>query len=343
MRLKTALALLLVIFGLNPLCSRAQENLRCMFYNVENLFDTEDDPHKNDNEFLPESDKKWTPYRYHKKLNSIYQVIIAAGNPLPPDIVGFAELENHKVIAELVQNTPLSHNEYRVVHFESPDMRGIDVGLIYRANKLKLLYSRPIVVKDSSNSNWKTRDILYAKFHVAHTDTLHVFINHWPSRMGGQKKSDPKRLLAAGTLRQQTDSLLQHTPCANILIMGDFNDEPHNKSLTQGLQATPFQTEVFRCDELYNLSGWLQQQCNCGSFRYRAEWNMLDQVIVSGRLLINGPLHIDTPVVILRNDFLLEDDEKYGGQKVKRTYSGPRYLGGYSDHLPVFIDINIRQ
>lgn len=315
-------------------------DIRLMFYNVENYFDTQNDSLTADDEFLPDSDKDWNYYRYNEKTLHLFKTIVAVGEILPPEIICFAEIENESVLFELVKNTPLEKYEYEIVHFNSPDFRGIDVGLIFRKDAFKKLAAQKIPVCFPLNPQRTTRDILYFKVLTIRSDTLHLFVNHWPSRRGGQKVSEPYRIIAAMALKAKTDSILTINPYAKIIITGDFNDEPHDESLTLGLSAlTP--EEPLISTSLYNLSASLHERCKCGSYRYGAHWNMLDQFIVSGNLLMAGD-GIKTCyqcIDIAQFNFLLIEDKKYGGVKPFRTYQGPIYKGGFSDHLPIYLDL----
>lgn len=318
-------------------------DLRLMFYNCENLFDTDDDPLKRDNEFLPDGDRNWSKYRYWKKLSNIYKVIIAVGGWNPPDIIGFCEVENRKVLNDLVYNTPLSRINYEIVHYESPDKRGIDVALLYRPDKVELLSSQPIQINFPNNPNYKTRDILYVKTKLKNGDTLHVFVNHWPSRWRGQLESEPSRIFAATVLREKVDSILNASKNANIVITGDFNDEPEDKSLKDHLNAK-LVYEKYESSELYNLSYYLEHEKQLGSYKYRSEWSIIDQIIVSGAML-NESSKLKTSlqhVAVFNAGFLLEKDESYLGIKPFRTYIGFSFNNGFSDHLPVYLDINFK-
>ena len=347
-KMRAGLFILLAILNAQILFCQSSGNnqeykrgdVRIMFYNTENFFDTQDDSLKNDGEFLPEGKKSWTPKRYRLKALNLYKTIVAVGGARPPEVVCFAEIENRYVLQELTGKTPLEKYPYEIVHFDSPDRRGIDVGLIYRRDVIECIYRKAIPVTFPDNPQKATRDILYAKFLVNSTDTLHLFVNHWPSRMGGIKKSEPFRSRAATILRETIDSLLAAVPCSQIVITGDFNDEPINTSIKESLKARE-PSGPFYCNELYNLSEGLQESCKCGTYRYQASWDMLDQFMVSGALL-NSEEDLTTCedcLHIADFDFLLTDDEKYGGKKPLRTYAGPVYKGGFSDHLPVYLDI----
>ncbi len=316
-------------------------DFRIMFYNVENLFDTENDPNKNDDEFTPDGGRYWTKTRYYEKLRNIYKVIVAVGEWDMPKLVGLAEVENLKVLQDLIDNTPLYKSDYKIVHYESPDFRGIDVALLYRSNYFTLISKKAIPI------NWPkhigtgtTRDILYVCGVTNLADTLHIFVNHWPSRWGGQLETEEKRMYVAGLVKHSTDSIFKTNKNANIIIMGDLNDYPTDRSLTESLQAQTTYDNI-KSNKLYNLSYYLQVIKKQGTHKYQGQWGILDQMIVSGALL-SGEGKVFTSLEdahIYSADFLLEPDEKYTGQQVKRTYIGFKYHGGYSDHLPVYLDL----
>lgn len=347
--IKFQVLLLILPYFLMPFCSgqivtdddySVRGDIRIMFYNVENFFDAEDDSLFDDSEFLSESDKNWTDYKFHSKSVKIFKTIAAIGENRPPEIICFAEVENRKALEDLCWNTPLEKYEYSIVHFESPDRRGIDVALIYNKEEVSGLGSDAIRIPQSSEMQGPTRDILYFKALTKQNDTLHLFVNHWPSRRGGQIRSEPKRMYVADMLRSKVDSILSIDSCANIVITGDFNDEPTDRSVAEVLGSiTPDNTAY--CNTLYNLSSLLKSSCKCGTYKYRGSWNMIDQFIVSGTLL-----HKDSSlssclrcIHIADFGFLLLEDEKFGGWKPDRTYLGPVYKGGSSDHLPVYLDL----
>jgi predicted extracellular nuclease len=322
---------LLCVFIL-PLSAQKEErgDYRFMFYNVENLFDTIDQEGTQDEEFLQSSDKKWSSYRYWKKVNRIYQVIAAAGGSEAPEIIGLCEIENYLALYHLVNNTPLSKYPYQIMHRDSPDRRGIDVALLVRTDKAEVLSEDFLLVNFPQDSTSSTREIVYASLRMK-SDTLHVFVNHWPSRWGGQIQSEPKRMAAAEVLAFAVDSLSAVHVNPKIVVTGDFNDEPENKSLTH----------ITLNNKLINLSEPLSETIRYGTYKYKSQWEFIDQVLISPSLLKEERLYIkDDAHSIFFNDFLLQDDLTYGGKKPFRTYLGPRYLGGFSDHLPVLLDIS---
>lgn len=313
--------------------------LRVMFYNCENFFDTEDDPEKNDNEFLPDGEKRWTKQKFYQKRSQIAKVIAAVGGWIPPDIVGLCEVESKSVIESLVNGSNLRRYGYSFLHKESPDSRGIDVAMLYQSSRFKPFNVNYIPVYVNKNGRG-TRDILFASGTTIDGDTLHVFVNHWPSRWGGQTESDPLRRAVAQIVKTKVDSLFADNPRSQIVIMGDLNDYPDNNSVCIDLAAqTKF--EHIDSDKLYNLAYYLQFVKGQGTHKYDGVWGVLDQVIVSGALL-DGKSNMytsKTDLHVFNPPFLLETDDNNVGYKPFRTYAGYRYLGGYSDHLPVFLNI----
>jgi predicted extracellular nuclease len=309
---------------------------RFMFYNVENFFDIVDDSASVDEAFTPAGDMHWTYSRYANKLRNIYKVIIAAGGWRPPDIIGFCEIENRQVLLDLIGNTPLSKFAYRIVHKNSPDRRGIDVALIYNSQTVRYVYSKFYSI---DKPGLLTRDILYCKV-LLEKDTCHIFVNHWPSRSAGQLETEPDRFAAARLLKQVTDSLFTNQPSAKIIIMGDFNDEPSDKSLDYCLKANRDLKSPFPLG-LYNLTVAPSSVMVRGTLRYQGQWNLFDQIIVSGAMLSDQETLTVEPkgYRIFDASFLLAIDEQYNGYKPYRTYSGFSYKGGFSDHLPVYVDL----
>ena len=316
--------------------SQGKDYLRVMFYNVENYFDTLDDPTTNDNEFTPDGSMRWTVGRYIDKRNNIFRVIAHVGEWDPPAIVGLCEIENRDVLQDLIKNTPLMKYPYRIIHKDSPDQRGIDVALLYRDDYLKCIAQQFIRVRFPDNRR-RTRDILYATLRTLKGDTLHVFVCHFPSRVGGQRQSEPGRLLAASLVRNKVDSIFSRNPMARIVVTGDMNDGPLDKSLRSELRALPDTTQA-KPSTLFNLSAYKMKE-STGTIKYQGKWSVFDQIIVSGGLL-RGSLRTDVDRChIFRADYLFEPDKRYQGVIPFRTYIGQRYNGGFSDHLPVYIDI----
>ncbi len=320
--------------------------LRIMFYNCENFFDIEDDPTHWDEQFTPNGEKHWTYWKYRTKVIHIAKVITAVGGWEPPDLVGLCEIENQKVLEDLTKNSPLKVFKYHIVHYESPDRRGIDVALLYRDKKfiLDTSYKIPVIFPKKLGGK-PTRDILFVRGRVKATgDSLYVMVNHWPSRFGGHMATDPLRMFVAVLVRRTVDSIFRINPRAYIVVIGDLNDYPTDKSLLEGLKVrTTFDTIV--PDDVYNLSYYLQEVKGEFSHKHQGEGGILDQIIVSGTLLDKkGDLYTSKDDAhVYKSDFLLEKDPNYPGYRPFRTYIGFKYIGGYSDHLPVYLDIYLKK
>ena len=296
----------------------AQESFRILFWNTENLFDCKDDPKKNDNEFLPDATRHWTYFRYRDKVKNLAKGIIASGNEYVPDLVGLCEVENDSCLYDLTRRSPLKEAGYRYVMTDSPDQRGIDVALLYQRGSFKLIQHQSIQIPSKQLKKAPTRDILHVVGKVVSGDTLDVMVVHYPSRRGGKAKSEPHRLLVTEILKQTVDSVMQVRQNPNVVIMGDFNDGP----------SSAVMKKLCSDGRLVNLMQGKKE----GTYRYRGKWEILDQFLVSRNVRAKN-------VEILRHPFLLEEDEKYGGDKPFRTYNGMRYQGGFSDHLPIILDL----
>lgn len=317
---------------------------RILFYNTENLFDTVDDPLVDDAEFLPGSEKKWTEERYRTKLGQIARVLSDAGGDTLPVLAGFCEVENRKTMEDLIATNPLKNAGYRIVHRESPDRRGIDVALIYRSRYFQLLDYAFMPMRFPFDTAVRTRDVLYARGVLLGIDTLHVFVNHWPSRSGGEVESRPLRVAAATAVRLKVDSVFSANPQARIVITGDFNDEPMDLSVTGGLRAL-LSYDHPGPGNLYEITPEVKKQSPGGTYKYKGVWNLLDHMVVSGSLLDTTRQMYTrvSDIHVLHMDYLLENDTENLGVRPRRTYLGNYYQGGSSDHLPVCLDIRVRQ
>jgi len=300
------------------------------FYNVENLFDTINDPITKDDEFTPGSDKKWTSERYLKKLNDIAKVLSSLNKKYLPVVVGFAEVENKLVLEDLIKTSYLKDGDYKIVHEESPDVRGIDVALIYKSNIFEYLSHKKIPIH--LNTEYKVRDILYTKGIFNKSDTLHLFVNHWKSRSGGQEQTEPQRIQCAQTLRDNIDSILLTNRDAKIIIMGDLNDEPTNKSVFETLGANNSGNQ----GSLNNLMLDLSKE-GLGTHSYRGEWSVLDHIIVSNNLVDHKDLDVFKNTGHIYSADWITFTNKRGEKSPNRTYGGPNYFGGYSDHYPIYM------
>jgi len=332
------LSKIVVLIGIVPFSVYGQvRQYRIVFWNLENFFDTFYDQGREDGNFTPFGEMHWTKKRFVVKRNAIAKTIIGAGEEEPPVIVGFAEVEKRYVLTNLIEETPLAQIGYSVIHKDSPDRRGIDVALIYRQKLFSPLETEfiRVVLPDTTAS---TRDILYAKGILDGRDTLHIFVNHWPSKFGGAGFSESGRRAASDALKQKCDSILQINDRANIVAMGDFNDTPDAATITA-------------LEKLTNLSSYLHKRGE-GTIKYRGTWELIDQILISRNLQkkefpdnrlqqqYSGfeYLHAES-VSIYSPPYLLEKDATYSGTKPKRTYIGPRYNGGISDHLPIMLSI----
>ncbi|ERI86194.1 endonuclease/exonuclease/phosphatase family protein [Bacteroides pyogenes F0041] len=332
-----------------PLKGQIKIPFRVMSWNVENLFDTRHDTLKNDREFLPHALRRWHYGRYRKKLTDVARTITAVGKWDPPALVALCEVENDTVLRDLTRRSPLRKSGYRYVMTQSPDARGIDVALLYQRDRFKLLASRAITVPPSKGYQ-PTRDILHVSGLVLTNDTLDLLIAHFPSRSGGVKESEPYRLQVARRLRKEADSILRARQHPQLIIMGDLNDYPTDKSIRLILdaQAPPLATDktsgtLHSPLKLYHLLARKAKSRDFGSYKHQGKWGLLDHIIVSGRLLnSSADFHTsEEKADVARLPFLLIKDEKYGGKEPYRTYKGVKYQGGISDHLPVFADFEL--
>ena len=302
--------ILMLLLGVECGFLVAQEPLTMISYNVENLFDCQQDILKNDYSFLPDGDHHWTYHKYQTKLDRIAQVVVNISGWESAALVGLCEVENARCLRDLCYRLKRFHYQY--VHYESEDERGIDVALLYDSTKVKVLDSRPLRV-DLNEDN--TRDILYVKVLLHERDTMYAMVCHLPSRLGGGAATEWKRLKAKQVIQQQIDSILHQQPQANIVVMGDMNDEAKN-----------------------DLSGMSNQmvaleQVGQGTHKYQGVWSCLDQYYVSKELKDRVSVQIYSP------EWLLEEDNKFLDYQPKRTFVGFRYHGGYSDHMPIVLTI----
>lgn len=318
--------------------ARGQEGKDCRvaFWNFENFFDPFVDSTRVYNEFTENGGQHWTTKRFYRKRNNLYKAILSLSENEPLAVLGIAEIENRYVLNMLFNQTPLKRHNYRVIHFEGDDKRGIDVALVYCIDKMQLVYTEPVKVRKPDDKKYRTRDILYVKLYDRRGDTIHCFVNHWPSRYGGERETVRLRALAANTLRHKVDSLVDgRREMPKIIIMGDFNDTPDDPSIKDILCVDDVLVNLFTDGARLGFEGTLKHQYN---------WQIFDQIIVSKSLTDNekGLLYERNSATIYHADFLFQDDESFGGVKLYRTYVGPRYFGGYSDHLPVYIDLIFR-
>lgn len=305
-----------------------QQEFRVMFYNVENLFDTYDDPQKNDDEFLPEGSMRWTTNRYYRHLRKTAQVISAIGEWGTPAICGLCEVENDSVLIHLLNRTPLHEQHYSYCITTGSDTRGINNALIYQRDKFRYLGHSSERI-EFTNTKKRSRDILHVWGEIITGERLDIFVCHFPSRSGGEKETEPDRVDAATFLRKLCDSLYKMSTEANIIIMGDFNDNPSDKSVQCIIKGSKARYN------LINLFGDANKLNFHGTHKFQGEWSQLDQMMISRNW--DKYLKKDSPR-IFAPDFLLTKKNNRGEQSPLRKYAGKFYKGGYSDHLPIVAD-----
>lgn len=304
------------------------------FYNLENLFDTVLDANTLDTDFTPNGIRQWTPARYRKKLKKLARTISEIGldsSGRPPVLVGVAEVEKAAVVRDLLETYPLKAYHYDYVHYESPDERGIDTAFIYNRDYFTIIRSKPIplIVQNGNGERDTTRDILYVEG-MLNGESVHIFINHWPSRRTGDEETDYKRIEAARTINAYMEVIEETVSDPNYIVMGDFNDGP---------TAASIQT-LMESDKLFNPMEPLHSPIR-GSATYRRSWNLFDQIMVSHNFLNYGKrTHSFVHADIFDAPFLAEIKGRYKGSPY-RTYAGGKYKGGYSDHFPVYIQLKL--
>ena len=335
------LLLLLTFFFTDQAISQGKKNnnITIGFYNVENLFDTIDDPVTDDQEFTPSGSGKWDSGRYKIKLEHLAEAIFVIGNEQmtgAPVMVGLAEVENKQVVEDLVSTPPLAKMGYKIIHYDSPDKRGIDVALIYRSSLFKVTGSKAIPLRIEDKPDFFTRDILQVSG-TLDGQPLVIMVNHWPSRTKGEKESAPLRNAAGDLCRSLFDSIQKEKPGTAVIIMGDFNDDPINESLMDHLKTIVMQDSLKKRD-LFNPM-WALFEDGLGSLAYKGKWNLFDQIIISSSLMEKGNKRYQFyKAGVLKSKMLLEQEGQYAGYPF-RSYAGSTYLGGYSDHLPAFISL----
>jgi endonuclease/exonuclease/phosphatase family metal-dependent hydrolase len=310
------------------------------FYNLENLFDTIPSPNTNDRDFLPQGRLAWNSEKYWSKQANMAKVIGLLATDVTPDgvaLLGVAEVENRRVLEDLVVQPAIKERNYQIVHYESPDKRGIDVALLYQPKYFKVIGSRPLpvdLIDPKTGFRDFTRDVLYVTG-LFQGDTLHVMVCHWPSRRGGETGSVWMREAAAQVCRRAVDSLLARNELAKIVVMGDLNDDPTNASLIKVLRAAK-STESMKAGDLYNPMYALYKSGN-GTLAYRDAWNLFDQIIVSKGLVWKqaGGWQL-LRAVVFREPWMFQEEGAFRGYPL-RTFVGDIFLNGYSDHLPVYV------
>lgn len=306
------------------------------FYNLENLFDTIHDAGKNDFEFLPDGTNKWGSMKYKNKLKNMATVLNEMSTDMLPmglTAVGVSEIENYRVLDDLVNHEILAPRGWKIAHIEGPDSRGVDCALLYnpRLFKHKNTMLAPYTTEDN-DTTYKTRGFLVVTGEIS-DEIVHIIVNHWPSRYA----SSPARERAGTLVRELKDSLMAAQPDSKVIIMGDLNDDPDDKSIKKFLGAVRNPDGLQSSSDLYNPWWDLLRKKGIGTLKYRGKWNLFDQIIVSGNLVGSDrtALKYYKPEVFSRG-YMLQQDGKYKGSPL-RTHASGIWLNGYSDHLPVIV------
>ncbi len=339
MRLRCVIILTLLVFPIAIVMGQQRSVVtRIMWWNLENFFDPSNDSLTADDDFTAEGENHWTYRRFYQKKDNIYKAILSMGLDSLPVAIGICEVENDWVLRQLCLNTPLRRFDYDYIHYDSPDRRGIDVALLYRKNLFEVIYSKPIPVVDVTDTDFKTRDILLVKGVIKDMDTVFFLMNHFPSKRLGYV-SYKKRMLAVTVLGNTLDTIVQSNPNCKMVVMGDFNDTPFDDCIVKGLQVLPDKKD-WGNNTMINLM--VDVPLGKGTYKYQGWWSCIDQIMITKNLypdystsmeVVGGIANIYSP------NFLLIRDNKFLGMKLYRTYTGPKYHGGFSDHLPIYIDI----
>lgn len=307
------------------------------FYNVENLFDTVNDPQTRDEEFLPDGENRWDTEKYLHKLTQLSTAIAGIGSDYTPDgiaILGLSEIENRKVIEDLVNTPALKERNYKIVHYDSPDRRGVDVGLIYQQKYFTVTNTTSNRLIISGRDDFYTRDQLVVSGEMA-GESVHFIVNHWPSRYGGEKRSRPLRNAAAKLSRKLADSLLNIDPEAKIIVMGDLNDNPNNESVKDIMRAGGDMEDLAPGDFFNPM--YTMYKKGIGSNAWRDTWSLFDQALLSQGLLgSDRSTFTFYKAHIYNKGFLIQKDGRYKGYPY-RSFGGGTWMGGYSDHFPVYV------
>ena len=351
-RMKRMVLLCLVCLVMTATALAQNDPVRVAFWNMENFFDPFVDSTKTYNAFTEDGMQHWTKSRFYRKRNNMYKAILAMSENHPIGILGMCEVENEYVLSVLFEQTPLKKHNYRWVHYEGPDKRGIDPAIVYSLDHFQLVESAVFPYYNPEDTAYHSRDILYAKFVAvgpstgsgasANTDTIHIFVNHWPSRYSGELETVGSRSCSASLLRAKVDSIVAAAPEGyqpKIIMMGDLNDCPTDPSVYDVLRARhPSEMEEGCLVNLFGKNDGLGFE---GTLKHQADWQVFDQIIVTSAVMDDrvGFHYQEGSARIFAADFLFEDDETYHGKKLFRTYIGPHYFGGFSDHLPVYIDL----
>ena len=340
MTIKNFLLLLLFFTTSFLFAQEKQVKAACIgFYNFENLFDTEDDPEIKDDEFTPKGKRRWEPDLYNEKIDNMASVVSQLGTDLTKDgvaILGVAEVENKKVLEDFVLNEKIADRNYKIVHHDSPDKRGIDVAMLYQEKYFTYTHKKevPLMLYKKDGSRRFTRDIVVVSGKFDGED-MHVLLNHWPSRSGGENRSKKGRNDAGKICKTIVDSLYKENPMAKVIVMGDLNDDPNSPSVKKFMAAKDDKKQVFNSN-IYNPFCKFYKK-GLGTTAWRDAWSLFDQILVSGSLVENkNNGYAFYKAEVFKKPWMLQKSGQYQGYPY-RTFVGDVYQGGYSDHLPVLI------
>lgn len=306
------------------------------FYNLENLYDTIDQDDVDDEEFTPNGTRRYTSHVYIDKLSKLNRVLSEMGTDHSPDgiaVLGVAEIENRSVLRDLVNQHGLKPRNYQIVHYDSKDLRGVDVGLLYNPKYFKVIKSDRIYVNMVDLGDGKTRDILWVHG-IFMGEEMHVMVAHWPSRRGGEEVSMPKRCRVAEYMRAKTDSIMLKNPNAHVVVMGDFNDDPTSPSVLKCLKSAGKKEEAK--ERIFFNPFYDYFKRGIGTLAYADAWNLFDQVLVSPAFLTPDNSLIYSGGHIFSRGYMVQLDGQYKGYPL-RTYNGDIYQGGFSDHFPTYV------
>lgn len=325
---------------LRPLTAQDEYRIGLVgFYNFENLFDTLDAPDIRDEEFTPAGPKNYDTELYTDKLGKLAGVVAELGKDLTPDglaVLGVAEIENRSVLEDFVRHPEVADRQYQIIHFDSPDRRGIDVALLYQAKYFQPLHSsaHPLLLYNDQGERIYTRDVLLVSG-TFDGEPMHFLINHWPSRSGGEAASQPRRNAAAQLNKQIADSIRAESPEAKLVIMGDLNDDPISPSVAKVLRASGKATAISRKEFFNPMYEYYRK--GLGTLAYRDSWSLFDQILLSKPFVDRtNPGYQFYRAFIHNPRYLLQKTGRFKGYPY-RAFVGDTYLGGYSDHFPVYL------
>ncbi len=310
------------------------------FYNLENLFDTENDPAINDEEFTPTGGRQWDEKKYSAKLENLSKVISELGSEHSKDglaLLGVAEIENRRVLEDLVKQPAIKDRNYQIIHYDSPDWRGIDCALLYNPKYFTPTGSKaiPLELYNDNGERRYTRDILYVSG-MLDGEEIHVFVNHWPSRRGGERASAPKRNKGAQTCQEVINGILKKDKKAKVFVMGDLNDDPVSDSVTKFIKGKKKKDRI-KTDEMFNPWIGLYKK-GIGTLAYRDAWSLFDQILMTKGAVKDSDGYFFHQARVYNPKYLVQPSGRYKGYPF-RTYGGGTYQGGYSDHYPVYISL----